>query len=145
MLEEQCAQLAKHYYAAHAEEMLVAAPKTRKAMLALPKKFRDQFIDAEKAHLEKIGPKGCDIYVEEQLPKGERAMGNRWVYSWKERAHSGGKYVCDARLAAKGYTMREGEDFDETNMPTMAQASYFAQQAIALRHKRLKLRIIKEG
>ena len=41
--------------------------------------------------------------------------------------------------------MREGEDFDETNMPTMAQASYFAQQAMALRHRSRNLPIIKEG
>ena len=81
LLEEQCAQLAKHYFQFHKKEQLVPAPKNRRDMLQLPTKFRDQFVAAELAHLEKIGPNGCDIYVEEPLPDGERAMGNRWVYS----------------------------------------------------------------
>ncbi|GMI85507.1 cysteine-rich RLK (RECEPTOR-like protein kinase) 8 [Hibiscus trionum] len=47
-----------------------------------------------------------------KLPKGERALKNRWVYKLKqEEKSSSPRYK--ARLVVKGYTQKKGVDFEE--------------------------------
>ena len=85
--------------------------------------------------MEKIGQKGLKCFkviAKSQLPAGTKLMRNRWVYAFKERAHSGGVLEASARLTAKGYTQTEGKDYDQTHMPTMGLSSFYMQEAISL-------------
>ncbi|CAN0490064.1 unnamed protein product, partial [Laminaria digitata] len=57
-----------------------------------------------------------------KLPEGEKAVGSRWVLSYKaenERLITKTK----ARLVAKGFMQREGVDCLQTSAPTPAAAS----------------------
>jgi len=106
---------------------LSRAPATRGQMLKRPD--RNIWLKAERNHLVKIGPSKLDVYEETSHPPKQRIMRGKWVYAYKERAHSQGELEASARYTAMGFTQVHGVDYDETHMPTMAQASYFAQEA----------------
>ena len=46
-----------------------------------------------------------------ELPKGKRALTNKWVYKLKEEEDGQKRYK--ARLMVKGFTQKKGIDFDE--------------------------------
>ncbi|GKD16612.1 putative ribonuclease H-like domain-containing protein, partial [Tanacetum coccineum] len=50
------------------------------------------------------------------LPKGKRAIGNKWVYRNK-KDESGIVVINKARLVVQGYTQEEGIDYDEVFAP----------------------------
>ncbi|CAN0418099.1 unnamed protein product, partial [Laminaria digitata] len=57
-----------------------------------------------------------------KLPEGEKAVGSRWVLSYK--ADKEGLITkTKARLVAKGFMQREGVDYLQTSAPTPAAAS----------------------
>ena len=121
------------------------APKTRTQMLRLPAEYRDRYLTAERKHLdEKISHFG--VVTETTLAKEEarwkkelpqlpvpkfNVMRSRWVYACKKRAHSEGGLEISARIVTKGFTQREGVDFDSTSADTMALMSYFINEARA--------------
>src|SRR4051812_47932580 len=51
------------------------------------------------------------------LPAGCKAIGNKWVLKIKHNS-DGSIERYKARLIAKGYTQREGIDYDETFLPS---------------------------
>ena len=57
------------------------------------------------------------VWVLEPLPPGAREISTKWVFRVKRNA-DGSVAKLKSRLTARGFTMREGIDFDETWAPT---------------------------
>ena len=66
----------------------------------------------------------------DSLPKGEKAVGSRWVFAYKTDK-DGNIIKPKARLVAKGFMQREGVDFFRTSAPTPAAASVKAVMAVS--------------
>ena len=60
--------------------------------------------------------------VLDELPEGEKAIGSRWVLSYKSNK-DGNITKTKARLVAKGFMQREGVNYLQTSAPTPAGAS----------------------
>ncbi|KAH9656609.1 hypothetical protein KPL70_022746 [Citrus sinensis] len=61
--------------------------------------------------------------VEEELPKGKRAIGNKWVYTKKERSPNQSTSRYKARLVAKCFAQKEGIDYNEVFSPVVKHTS----------------------
>ncbi|CAN0460352.1 unnamed protein product, partial [Scytosiphon promiscuus] len=68
--------------------------------------------------------------VLDKLPVGEKAVGSRWVFSYKSDKE-GMIVKTKARLVAQGFMQREGVDFFQTSAPTPTAASVKIVLAVA--------------
>jgi hypothetical protein len=66
--------------------------------------------------------KGMGVYVEEILPEGRRAIGNRWVFEYKINP-DGGPPIPKARLVAQGFSQIPFVDYDATFAPVAKSVS----------------------
>ena len=57
-----------------------------------------------------------------KLPKGKRALKNKWVFRIKHEEHSSNPRY-KARLVVKGFSQRKGVDFDEIFSPVVKMTS----------------------
>ena len=57
-----------------------------------------------------------------KLPKGKRALKNRWVYRVKQEEHTS-QPRYKARLVVKGFSQKKGIDFDEIFSPVVKMSS----------------------
>ena len=64
------------------------------------------------------------------LPEGEKAIGSRWVLSYKSNK-DGNITKTKARLEAKGFMQREGVNYLQTSAPTPAGASVKTMLVVA--------------
>jgi hypothetical protein len=75
-------------------------------------------MDRELTSLDEMG-----AFVEADLPKGERAIGLKWVYAYKKDANGVNIVGKEkARVVAQGFSQRPGQ-FDETYAPVAKMAS----------------------
>lgn len=57
-----------------------------------------------------------------KLPKGKKALSNRWIYRVKQQEHTSQPWH-KARLVVKGFRQRKGIDFDEIFSPVVKMSS----------------------
>ena len=62
------------------------------------------------------------VYVDEELPEGRKAIGNRWVFEFKLDV-DGGPPIYKARLVAQGFSQVPFVDYDATFAPVAKSAS----------------------
>ncbi|KAH9782773.1 retrovirus-related pol polyprotein from transposon TNT 1-94-like protein [Citrus sinensis] len=58
-----------------------------------------------------------------KLPKGKRAIGNKWVYTKKQGSSNQTTPRYKARLRAKGFSQKEGIDYNEVFSPVVKHTS----------------------
>ena len=66
--------------------------------------------------------KTMGVYVEELLPEGRKAIGNRWVFEYKVNP-DGGPMIPKARLVAQGFSQIPFVDYDATFAPVAKSVS----------------------
>jgi len=66
--------------------------------------------------------KTMGVYVDEDLPEGRKAIGNRWVFEFKLDV-DGGPPIHKARLVAQGFSQVPFVDYDATFAPVAKSAS----------------------
>jgi hypothetical protein len=102
---------------------------------------RSRWEQAERAHIDKIGPNGLKAYLwisEQDVPEDSNIMRSRWVYSLKERTHGSteagtdiGAAEASARAVCLGFTQVHGLDFMETITNNVSSPTLMTMFAIA--------------
>ena len=93
-----------------------------RAVCDVPQNYQDavrstksqQWIEAMNDEMQSL--KENEAFKLTQLPPGKTAVGGRWVYALKSDADGSEKYK--ARFVAKGYSQKQGIDYEETFSPT---------------------------
>lgn len=88
----------------------------------------EEWIKAMKQELESIEKN--DTWKLTHLPKGQKAIGLKWVFKLKKDAE-GNVTKYKARIVAKGYVQKKGIDFDEVFAPVARLETIRALLALA--------------
>lgn len=97
--------------------MACGVPKTFKEAMA--SKRSKMWADAMQEEINSLVEN--ETFTLTPLPRGEQAVGGRWVYAVKQSPD--GSETYKARYVAKGYGQVEGIDYKETFSPTANMTS----------------------
>jgi hypothetical protein len=98
-------------------DMTIPPANHREAMLRSDAEEWKRVEEKELGMLKSMG-----VYVEEVLPEGRKAIGNRWVFEFKIDPN-GGPPIHKARLVAQGFSQVPFVDYDATFAPVAKSAS----------------------
>lgn len=87
---------------------------------AMMRSDMEEWKKVEDKELEMLRSMG--VYVDEPLPEGRKAIGNRWVFEFKQDV-DGGPPIYKARLVAQGFSQVPFVDYDATFAPVAKSAS----------------------
>jgi len=87
---------------------------------AMMRSDMEEWKKVEDKELEMLRSMG--VYVDEPLPEGRKAIGNRWVFEFKLDV-DGGPPIYKARLVAQGFSQVPFVDYDATFAPVAKSAS----------------------
>lgn len=98
-------------------DMTIPPANHREAMLQSDAEEWRRVEEKELGMLKTMG-----VYVEEALPEGRKAIGNKWVFEFKIDPN-GGPIIPKARLVAQGFSQVPFVDYDATFAPVAKSAS----------------------
>ena len=98
---------------------------------AMKSECKDQWVEAMKDELKSLHDNHTFELV--KLPKGKRALKNRWVYRLKQDKNSSSPRY-KARLVVKGYSQKKGVDFEEIFSPVVKMSSIRTILSLAACH-----------
>jgi hypothetical protein len=87
---------------------------------AMSRSDADEWKKVEEKELDML--KSMGVYVDEVLPEGRKAIGNRWVFEYKIDP-DGGPVIPKARLVAQGFSQIPFVDYDATFAPVAKSVS----------------------
>jgi len=87
---------------------------------AMEDEHKSKWIDAMQDEMQSLRDNHTFELV--KLPKGKRALTNRWIYRVKQQEHTS-QPRYKARLVVKGFRQRKGIDFDEIFSPVVKMSS----------------------
>ena len=98
-------------------DMTIPPANHREAMLRSDAEVWRRVEEKELRMLKDMG-----VYVDEVLPEGRKAIGNRWVFEYKMDP-DGGPVIPKARLVAQGFSQIPFIDYDATFTPVAKSVS----------------------
>ena len=98
-------------------DMTIPPANHREAMLRSDAEVWKRVEEKELGMLKSMG-----VYVDELLPEGRKAIGNRWVFEFKIDPN-GGPAIAKARLVAQGFSQVPFVDYDVTFAPVAKSVS----------------------
>jgi hypothetical protein len=87
---------------------------------AMEDEHKSEWVDAMQDEMKSLHDNHTFDLV--KLPKGKRALTNRWIYRVKQEEHTS-QPRYKARLVVKGFRQRKGIDFDEIYSPVVKMSS----------------------
>jgi len=102
----------------------------REAEISSESKMRKDAMEEEMSSLHKN-----DTWELTELPKGKKAIGCKWVYAKKQGSLKEDIVRYKVRLVAKGYTQREGIDYNEVFSPIVKHSSIRILLALVAQYK----------
>ena len=118
------------------DKVVTCVDSCYRAVCDIPQNYQDairsaksqQWIDAMNDEMQSLEEN--ETFKITPLPLGKKAVGGRWVYTLKSDTDGSEKYK--ARFVAKGYSQKQGIDYEETFAPTadMTTVRVIMQKAV---------------
>ncbi|GJZ88807.1 putative RNA-directed DNA polymerase [Tanacetum coccineum] len=107
-------------YSAHEYVLLTDGGEPECYAEAMEDEHKKEWFEAVEAEMNSLHENNTFELV--KLPKGKRALKNKWVYKLKTKEHTS-RPRYKARLVVKGFSQKRGIDFDEIFSPVVKMGS----------------------